>query len=303
MRIWWTLYGAAALVSAYAMPVMAQDGTQDAAASAQASPATASPNTEARRFLPGTSEHDPERVRAMDAAMRAGEAGELEVVARQLTIACDRGDIEGCNLLADALIQGRGVPEDVARGVTLLRQGCDANWADACINLVGTYSVVVLTGMEVGLTHAEVVGYGRRAVALEPENTMYAEMLQLLEAVPAEGQPADPSAGLTAAQMFDAAEQAPRDGIAAATTASLYTRACQMEHPRACYELGVMMMTQQRGPVVLTGPETRYNALGTDPDYRRAAWFFTRACDGGVADACTTLDRLRREGRVAASGG
>ena len=35
--------------------------------------------------------------------MRAAEAGDLEVVARQLAIACDRGDIEGCNLLGDAL--------------------------------------------------------------------------------------------------------------------------------------------------------------------------------------------------------
>ena len=296
--------GVAALVSVYAGPAMAQEAAQ-AATPAQAAPAptTASPTTEARRFLPGTPEHDPARVRAMDAAMRAGEAGDDALTARELAVACDRGDIEGCNLLGDALIAGRGVPEDVSRGVALLRQGCDANWAHACMNLVGTYSVIVLTGMEVGLTHAEVVGYGRRAVALEPQNTLYAQMLKLLEATPTEGQPADPSTELSAAQMFDAAEQAPRDGIAAATTASLYTRACQMDHPRACYELGVMMITQERGPAALTGPETRYNALGTDPDYTRAPWFFTSACEGGVADACTILDRLRREGRVTASGG
>ena len=52
---------------------------------------------------------------------------------------CDRGDAEGCFILASLYYGGSGVPKDYGQAVKLFRQSCGSGWARACGGLAECY--------------------------------------------------------------------------------------------------------------------------------------------------------------------
>jgi TPR repeat protein len=193
--------------------------------------------------------------------------------------ACDGGDMFGCTNLGVIYSDGRGVAQDAARAVELYRQACDGGDMNGCANL----GVACESGRGVTQDAPHAVELYRRACDGGHMRGCVNLGVMYLNG---RGVTHDP-----------------------ARAVELSRRACDGGHMRGCVNLGVMY-SNGRGvthdparavelyrracdgghmPGCVNLGATYANGRGVTQDARRAVELFRRACDGGDMFGCTNL--------------
>ena len=221
--------------------------------------------------------------------------------------ACDGGDLEGCGRLGYMYHQGEGVPQDLTRAAQLEERACDGGDFGICHMLGHLYyeGEGVARDRRRAAELYEIACEGGDAAGCGDLGFSYAR---------GEGVPKD----LTRAKKLY--ERACESGVAPAGCYNLYegegvpedfTRAaevyehrCENEDATGCYNLGYMYDFGQvarpdaldfvRGRVNLAFLQSEREGVRRDPV--RAAEFYQRACDGGVASGCYQFALLHDDG-------
>ena len=211
--------------------------------------------------------------------------------------ACEGGVTTDCGYLAEMYYEGEGVAQDLARAAELYGVACDAGEPGYCHMLGHLYC----EGEGVAQNRARAAEFYE--IACEGGDTMGCSDLGFSYAR-GEGAPKD----LTRAMNLY--ERACDSGVAPAGCYNLYegegvpedfTRAAEVYEQRCddtdatgCFNLGYMhFVGQVAGPDALDFVRGRVNlgfleseGEGARQDPVRAAEFYQRACDGGIASGC-----------------
>ena len=163
---------------------------------------------------------------------------------------CDRGDGGGCYALGLLYSQGRGFAENDAEAVALFRRACDANNTVGCKALADAYRNG--EGVDRDLSKAEAF-YAKAC-----KGTLARECAQVFDSM---GDIFYFGNGV--ARNFDRAGQ-------------LYQKSCAAGYSTGCSDLFNVAYAFDEGKSVAA-------------NQGKAAVFYTTACDGGTASACTNL--------------
>ena len=221
--------------------------------------------------------------------------------------ACEGGYVVACGRLGNMYYEGEGVPQDLARAAEIVERACDGGDFGYCHMLGHRY----YEGEGVAQDRARAAEFYE--IACEGGDAMGCSDLGFSYAR-GEGVPKD----LTRAMNLY--ERACDSGVAPAGCYNLYegegvpedfTRAaevyeqrCDGTDPTGCYNLGYMHSAGQvAGPDALDFLRGRSNLAfrrsvrqGVRRDLARAAEFFQRACDGGIASGCYQFALLNDDG-------
>ena len=186
-------------------------------------------------------------------------------------IACDGGDFGYCHMIGHRYYEGEGVAQDRVRAAEIYKIACEGGDAAACSDL--------------GFSYARGEG-----VPKDPTRAM-----KLYERAC--------DSGFAPAGCFNLyeGEGVPDDFTRAA---EVYEQRCDDTDPTGCYNLGYMhFVGQVVGPDALDFVRGRVNlgfldseGEGARRDPVRAAEFYQRACDGGIASGCFQFALLHAYG-------
>ena len=190
-----------------------------------------------------------------------GVGQDLSRAAELNEIACDGGDFGYCHMLGHSYYEGEGVAQDRVRAAEIYEIACEGGDAAACSDLGFSYARG--EGVPKDLTRA----------------------MKLYECAC--------DSGFAPAGCFNLyeGEGVPEDFPRAA---EVYEQRCDDTDPAGCYNLGYMhFVGQVAGPDALDFVRGRVNlgfleseGEGARRDPVRAAEFYQRACDGGLASGC-----------------
>ena len=190
-----------------------------------------------------------------------GVGQDLARAAELYEIACDGGDFGYCHMLGHSYYEGEGVAQDRVRAAELYEIACEGGDAMGCSDL--------------GFSYARGEGV--------PKDL--ARAMKLYERAC--------DSGFAPAGCFNLyeGEGVPEDFTRAA---EVYEQRCDDTDPTGCYNLGYMhFVGQVAGPDALDFVRGRVNlgfleseGEGARRDPVRAAEFYQRACDGGLASGC-----------------
>ena len=220
---------------------------------------------------------------------------------------CDDGNVGACGFLGSMYYEGEGVRQDLARAADLVERACDDRDFASCHILGHRY----YEGEGVAQNRAraaelyEIACEGGDAMGCSDLGFSYAR---------GEGVPKDLTramklyeracdSGFAPAGCFNLYEgQGVPDDFTRA--AEVYEQRCDDTDPTGCYNLGYMhFVGQVAGPDALDFVRGRVNlgfleseGEGVRRDPVRAAEFYQRACDGGIASGCFQFALLHAYG-------
>ena len=221
--------------------------------------------------------------------------------------ACEGGYVVACGRLGNMYYEGEGVPQDLARAAEIIERACEDGDFASCHMLGHRYYEGEGVAQDRGRAAElyEIACEGGDAMGCSDLGFSYAR---------GEGVPKDPTramnlyeracdSGIAPAGCFNLyeGEGVPEDFTRAA---EVYERRCDDTDPTGCYNLGYMhFVGQVTGPDALDFLRGRSNLAfrrsvrqGVRRDLARAAEFFQRACDGGIASGCYQFALLNDDG-------
>lgn len=219
---------------------------------------------------------------AFDAAKAADAKKDFKEAARQYQIACDGGDMRGCNNLAVAHIAGSGVAQNVSLGESLYEKACDARFAISCSNLgyhfsdnrysatddaraFGFFDRACASGDFDGCYMAGVFYQNGKAGAVNVEQAiiMYQKALAIK---PFDADANDNVKALQAYKLDIAGLEAHKSGLYA-TAAEQFQAGCDLGSASSCSNIGIYYTIGQGVPQIHSHAYSRFErALKLDPN-------------------------------------
>lgn len=231
--------------------------------------------------------------RALSAWTEAVDDRALACIAKTLSDACDLGDAEGCLYAGRMLLDGRGAPRDVQRGVSLLVRACDGDVAIACRVavrwLADSAHARLVSGSQaladrLDRQHDCLLGKADAcfAVGLRYSAGLDGFPLDASRSAAAYARGCDAGQSISCNNLGDACEYGrgvPRDLERAAT---LYQRACGLGEALGCANLGHLIE----------------NGEGVARDPARARVLYADACRSGDPYACLHAEMIDSHGSL-----